>query len=107
LIATNVNGSELTEESTTAVGGEETPEVEVEVQNQGESTENGVTVSVTVDGTSTQGEISTIEAGETATVTIPLIPTPKGEVTLEVEAEPVPGEQVSENNEAAYTVEFE
>ncbi len=77
------------------------------MQNQGESTENGVTVSVTVDGTGTQDDISTIEAGETATVAIPLTPAPKGEVTLEVEAEPVPGEQVSENNEATYTVAFE
>lgn len=108
LIATAVNGTELVAESTTAVGGEETPEVEVQVQNQGESTENGVTVSVTVDGGNTlQGDISSIEAGETATVTIPLTPAPEGQVTLEVEAAPVPGEQVSENNEATYTVIFE
>jgi CARDB len=107
LIGTSVDGTELVAESVTTVSGEETPEVEVRVQNQGESTENGITVTVTVDGTSTQGEISTVEAGEEATATIPLIPTPKGEVTLEVEAEPVPGEQVSENNEATYTVEFE
>lgn len=108
LIATSLNGTELAPESTTAVSGEETPELEVEVQNQGESTENGVTVSVTVGGGSTlQGEINMIEAGETVTVTIPLIPAPQGEATLEVEAEPVPGEQVSENNEATYTVEFE
>ena len=40
-------------------------------------------------------------------MTIPLTPAPKGEVTLEVEAEPVPGEEVSENNEATYTVVFE
>jgi len=108
LIGTSVNGTELTPEAATAVSGEEIPEVEVEVQNQGESTENGVTVSVTVNGGNTlQGDISTIEAGETATVTIPLTPAPKGEATLEVTAEPVPGEQVSENNEASYTVEFE
>jgi CARDB protein len=108
LISTSVNGTELTAEATTAVAGEETPEVEVEVQNQGESAEDGVTVSVTVDGGNTlQQDISTIEAGETASVTIPLTPAPSGTVTLEVEAEPVPGEQVSENNEASYTVEFE
>jgi archaellum component FlaF (FlaF/FlaG flagellin family) len=108
LIGTSLNGTELTPEATSAVEVEETPEVEVQVQNQGESTENGVTVSVTVDGTDTlQGEISTIAPGETATVTIPLTPAPKGEVTLEVVAEPVPGEQVSENNEATYTVELE
>ncbi len=50
LLGTSVNGTELVAESTTAVTGEETPEVEVQVQNQGESTENGVTVSVTVSG---------------------------------------------------------
>lgn len=108
LISTSVNGTELTAEATTAVAAEETPEVEVEVQNQGESTENGVTVSVSVDGGSTlQQDISSIEAGETASVTIPLTPAPSGTVTLEVKAEPVPGEQVTENNEASYTVEFE
>ena len=108
LIGTSVNGTELTPEAATVVAAEETPEVEVEVQNQGESTENGVTVSVTVNGGSTlQQDISSIEAGETATVTIPLTPAPSGETTLEVEAEPVPGEEVSENNKATYTVEFE
>jgi CARDB len=107
LLGTSVNGTELTPEGTTSVAAEETPEVEVTVQNQGESTENGVTVSVTVNGETLQQDISSIEAGAEETVTIPLTPTPKGEVTLEVEAEPVPGEEVSENNEAAYTVVFE
>ncbi len=108
LISTGINGTELSAEGATAVAAEETPEVEVEVQNQGESTENGITVSVTVNGGSpVQGEISSIEAGASETVTIPLTPAPKGEVTLEVEAEPVAGEHVTENNEATYTVNFE
>ncbi len=107
LIGTSLNGTELSPEAAVSVSAEETPELEVEVQNQGDSTENGVTVSVSAGGETLQGEISTVAAGETATVTIPLIPTPEGEVTLEVEAEPVPGEQVSENNEATYTVSFE
>jgi hypothetical protein len=107
LIATSVNGTELTPESTTAVTAEETPEVEVQVQNQGESTENGIAVSVNVDGNTLQQTISSIAAGETETVTIPLTPVPTGTVTLEVKAQPVPGEQVSENNEASYTVEFQ
>ena len=107
LLGTSINGTELSPESTTSVVAEETPEVEVEVQNQGESTENGVTVSVTVNGETLQQDISSIEAGAAETVTIPLTPAPKGEATLEVEAEPVPGEQVSENNEASYTVVFE
>ena len=50
------------------VSGEETPEVEVQVQNQGESTENGISVSVTVNGgTTLQGTIETIGAGEIGT----------------------------------------
>lgn len=108
LLGTSVNGTELSSEATTAVLGSETPEVEVEVQNQGESTENGITVGVTVDGGNTiEGDISSIEAGETQSVTIPLTPAPKGQVTLEVSVDTVPGEQVADNNEASYTVEFE
>jgi CARDB len=107
LLGTSINGTELSSEGTTNVSIEETPEVEVRVQNQGESTENGITVSVTVNGNTLTGDISSIEAGAEETVTIPLTPTPKGEATLEVEAEPVPGEEVSENNEASYTVVFE
>ncbi len=106
LISTSVNGTELVPESAAAVEVEETPEVEVEVQNQGESTENGVTVSVTAGGNTLQESIPSIAAGETSSVTIPLTPAPKGTVTLEVNVEPVPGEQVTENNEASYTVEF-
>lgn len=107
LIGVSINGTELTPEATTGVSSEETPEVEVTVQNQGESTENGITVSVTVNGNTLTGDISSIEAGAEETVTIPLTPAPTGEATLEVEAEPVPGEEVSENNEASYTVLFE
>lgn len=107
LIGTSVNGTELSAEATTSVVGEGAPEVEVEVQNQGESTENGVSVSVTVDGNTLQGTIDSIGAGETSSVSIPLTPAPKGEVTLEVGVETVPGERVSANNEASYTVAFE
>jgi hypothetical protein len=104
LVGVSVNGSELVEGGATTVAGEEGVEVEVTVQNQGESTENGVTVAVTVEGNTLTGEIDEIAAGEEATATIPLTPAPKGEVTLEVEAEPVPGEQFAENNEATYTL---
>jgi hypothetical protein len=108
LAGTSVNGTELTAEASTTVSAEETPEVEVTVQNQGESTENGITVSVAVNGGNTlQQDISTIEAGETGSVAIPLTPAPTGEVTLEVDVQTVPGEQVSTNNKASYTVVFE
>jgi hypothetical protein len=108
LLGTAINGTPLVADSTTAVSSEEGPEVEVEVQNQGESTENGVTVSVSVSGSGTvDGAIDSIAPGEAQTVTIPLVPAPSGQATLEVEAQPVPGEQVTSNNEATYTVEFE
>ena len=107
LIGTSVNGAELSSEAPTTVSGGETPEVEVQVQNQGESTESGITVAVTVNGNTLTGDIASIEPGATETAVVPLTPTPKGEVTLEVEAEPVPGEEVSENNVATYTVIFE
>jgi hypothetical protein len=106
LTGVSVNGTVLGEEAAT-VAAEETPEVEVEVENQGESTENGVDVTVSVGGTELQGSIETIGAGETSSVSIPLTPAPSGEVTLEVKVNPVPGEQITENNEASYTVVFE
>jgi hypothetical protein len=102
----SVNGTELGEEVAT-VSAEETVEVEVEVENQGESTENGVGVTVSAGGAEVQESIETIGAGEIASVAIPLTPTPSGEVTLEVKVDTVPGEQVSENNEASFTVVFE
>jgi len=107
LIGASISGTELVPESTTPVSVEETPEVEVQVQNQGESTENGVTVSVTVGGNTLQEEISTVASLETATAVIALTPAPEGEATLEVEAEPVPGEKVPDNNVETYTVVFE
>ncbi len=106
LVGVGVNGTELGEE-VAGVAAEETAEVEVEVENQGDSTENGVDVTVAVDGAELQGSIETIGPAETASVSIPLTPTPSGEVTLEVTVDTVPGEQVSENNEASYTVVFE
>jgi hypothetical protein len=108
LVGVSVDGAELIEGGTSSVPAAETPEVEVQVQNQGESTENGVGVTVTVSGGSaTEQKIDSIAAAATETVSIPLTPAPKGEVTLEVKVETVPGEQFSENNEASYTVVFE
>lgn len=104
LTGVSVNGTELVEGAAASISGEEGVEVEATVENQGESTENGVTVAVTVNGNTITGEIPEVGAGEQETVTIPLTPAPKGEVTLEVEAEPVAGETITENNEATYTL---
>ncbi|MBA3866652.1 MAG: hypothetical protein H0X42_09980 [Solirubrobacterales bacterium] len=108
LVGTSLNGTELVEGAPATVAGEETPEVEVQVENQGESTENGVEVSVSVNGGNTlSGTIESIEVGESASVSIPLTPAPKGQVALEVEVQPVPEEHVTQNNEATYTVTIE
>jgi hypothetical protein len=107
LLGVRIGETELIAEAPNSVVTEGTPEVEVEVQNQGESTENGITVVVIADGKDTTGEIPTLEAGATESAVIPLTPAPEGETTLEVEAEPVPGEEFATNNEATYTVNFE
>jgi CARDB len=107
LVGVSVNGTELSEAAPVGVSGEETPEVEVTVENQGESTENGVTVSVTANGNTLQQDISTIGVEEQQSIAIPLTPAPKGEATLEIKVDTVAGEQVSTNNEATYTVVFE
>lgn len=107
LLGVRIGETELVAEAPNTVVTEGTPEVEVEVQNQGESTENGITVVVIADGKETTQEIASIEAGSTGTAVVPLTPAPEGETTLEVEAEPVAGEQVTENNEATYAVNFE
>ena len=107
LVGTSIGETELTPESTTSVITEGTPEVEVTVQNQGESTENGVTVVVIANGKETTQEIPALEAASEETAVVPLTPAPEGETELEVKVEPVPGEQFTDNNEATYTVNFE
>jgi len=102
-----INGTELVEGAPATISAEEGVEVEASVQNQGESTENGVSVSVTYEGTTVKGEIDELPAGETGVAVIPLNPVPSGEVTLEVVVEAVAGEEVTENNEAAYTLVVE
>ena len=107
LIGASVNGTTLTEGVPVTVSGGGSPEIDVQVQNQGNSDLSGVTVSVSVDGGSpiTQ-DISSIAPGETQTATIALTPAPSGQVTLEVDVEPVTGEEVTDNNKASYTVTF-
>lgn len=108
LIGVSINGTELSAEGANAVAVEEAAEVEVSIENQGESTENGVQVAVSVNGGNTlEGTIEQVAAGEIGSTTIPLTPTPKGEASIEVKAGPVPGEHITENNEATYTVVFE
>jgi hypothetical protein len=108
LIAATLDGTALQEGVPVTVSSNGTPELDVQVQNQGASELSGVTVSVSVDGGSPiEQDISSIAPGETQTVTIPITPAPSGQATLDVEVKPVPGEEVTDNNSASYTVTFQ
>jgi hypothetical protein len=102
-----VNETELIEGAPTTIAGAEGVVVEVGVRNPLESTENGINVAVTYEGNTVKGEIDELPAGETGAAVIPLTPTPSGEVTIEIEVEAVPGEEVLENNEATYSLLIE
>ena len=81
---------------------------EVQVSNQGENTETDVPVRVTLGDIEADGQVDEIAAGETQTVSVELPEQPpSGEnVSVEVEVEPVPGEEQTDNNTATYTVIF-
>jgi CARDB len=85
---------------------------DVQVANQGDSTETDVAVNVTVgqggDASKLEETLPEIAPGETKTVTIPLSEQPPTgqNVPIKVEVKPVPGEEVTDNNEADFTVIF-
>src|SRR5829696_2797224 len=85
---------------------------EIQIQNQGENTENDVVVRVTVgdggDADTQEETIDTIAAGELKTVTIPLTKQPATgqQVQIKVEVEPVAGEQKTDNNTQESSVIF-
>ena len=85
---------------------------DVQVVNQGESTETDVQVQVTVgeggDAIKLEDSIPEIAAGEAKNVTIPLSEQPPTgqNVPITVRVKPVPGEEVTDNNEADFTVIF-
>jgi hypothetical protein len=88
------------------------PAFEVQVVNQGENNETDVNVKVTVgegnDAIVLEEQLPEIAVGEQQTVTIPLgEQPPTGEnVPVKVEVEPVPGEEMTDNNVADFTVIF-
>ena len=85
---------------------------DVQVVNQGDSTETDVRVTVTVgsggDARELEETIDEIAAGEAKSVSIPLGDNPPTgqNVGITVRVEPVPGEEVTDNNEAEFTVIF-
>jgi hypothetical protein len=85
---------------------------EIQIQNQGENTETDVNVIVTVgegnDAIELEEPIDTIAAGEIQTVTIPLSEQPPTgqSVPITAEVEPVPGEEMTDNNTQEFSVIF-
>ena len=106
LLQTSIGDTTLSADSPTTVP-EDSREIDVQVQNQGESDEAGITVVVTINGSELQDTID-LSAGESGTVKVPIetLPQPGTETTVEVVVEPVAGEAVSDNNQATYTVIF-
>jgi hypothetical protein len=108
LVATALDGTPLQDGVPVTASPNGTPELDVQVQNQGAGDLSGVTVAVSVDGKPlAEKQIASIAPQETQTVTIPLTPTPSGSVTLDVEVKPVPGEQLTDNNKASYPITFQ
>lgn len=107
LVGASISGVDLQPDVTNVVSVEGTPELTVQVQNQGEAEETDVGISVTVgEGSPLTDTITSIAAEVTDSVTIPLTPTPSGPTTITVEVAAVPGEQFVENNTATYEVDF-
>jgi hypothetical protein len=85
---------------------------DIQVTNQGDSTETDVKVQVTVgqggDAIELEETLPEIAPGETKTVTIPLTrQPPTGQnVPITARVKAVPGEEVTDNNEAEFTVIF-
>ena len=104
-----IGGNALTEGAPASLALPDPLVVGVTVENQGESEERDITVEVAIgDGAPVERTIETIPAGGSETVEIPLTEQPPtGEqVTLNVRVNPVPGEKITDNNEAAFTVTF-
>jgi hypothetical protein len=107
LESTSIGGTTLSPDSTNTVPSD-SQEIDIQVSNSGDNDETGINVSVTLAGASLTGQLQALSAGETGTVKIPLTSKPPAgtDATLEVVVQPVPGEQLTDNNQSQYTVIF-
>jgi hypothetical protein len=108
LDSTTIGGQTLTPDSTNTVPAD-AQEIEITLTNSGESDETGITVTVTLGGQQLNGQLQALSAGEQGSVNVPLTTTPASgtDTTLEVVVNPVPGEQITDNNQSTYTVIFQ
>jgi hypothetical protein len=107
LLQTSIGNTTLSPNSTTTVPSD-SQELDIDIQNSGDSDETGIRVTATLAGTTLNGQLQALSAGETGTIKIPLTtkPAPGTDATLEVVVQPVPGEQLTDNNTSTYTVVF-
>jgi CARDB protein len=107
-----LGGETLTPDGSTTVTLSDELTFEVQVANQGDNTETDVAVRVTVgegdDAIELEEPLDTIAAGETKTVTLALEEQPPTgqNVPIEVEVEPVPGEEMTDNNIGTFSAIF-
>ena len=112
LISTSLGGVALAPDAPATVPLSQDTAFDIQVMNQGDGTETDVVVQVTVgqggDAIEAEETIPEIAAGEQKGVTIPLTKQPPTgqNVPITVTVKPVPGEEVTDNNEAEYTVIF-
>jgi hypothetical protein len=101
-------GAQTLQPNTTNNVPSDAQEIDVQVQNSGNSDETGIRVTATLAGISLNGQLQSLSAGQTGTVKIPLTskPSPGSDNTLQVVVQPVPGEQLTDNNQSTYTVVF-
>jgi hypothetical protein len=113
LLSAKIDNTTLSTDTENTVNLNGTPQLQVEVQNGGDSDEVDVAVSYTLSGASGastgQTTVSRIAAGQTAKATIPFSQAPPtgSPLTLEISVLPVPGETLFENNTLTYTVTFQ
>jgi hypothetical protein len=107
LESTTIGGQTLQPDATNNVPSD-AQEIDIAVNNSGDSDETGITVDVTIGSSSLHGSLQSLSAGQTGTVKIPLTskPTPGSDTTVQVVVSPVPGEQLTDNNTSTYTVVF-
>jgi hypothetical protein len=114
LLSTEVDKTPLTAGAETTVPlGNDPPDITVTVENQGDSAEEGVTVTYRLTGgaVTLEGEesLDSLDSGGNSEITLGLsdLPEPNTPMTLAVDVLPVPGEVDSSNNSATYTVIFD
>jgi hypothetical protein len=110
-VTTKPAGTALSETGVNRIAATENLTFDVEVQNQGESEETDVSVTVSIRNgrdINLEQTIGRIAAGDVQTVSVPITPTPTtgavSEVTVQVA--PVAGERVRDNNRATYQIVF-